>query len=83
MKEKSNIELSPQLLVNQNAVVESIIEESPQQNQDTEKPVDCDLKLSHYIKQQRLTDSLEILENVGYSNDSTIRRIQYFQWEGL
>ncbi|NJL78339.1 MAG: hypothetical protein HC836_42450 [Richelia sp. RM2_1_2] len=35
------------------------------------------------IAEKRLTDSLELLDNVGYSNDSAIRRIQYFQWEGL
>lgn len=45
----------------------------------------CDYEsiLSHYINQQRLTDSLDLLENLGYSNDSAIRKIQYFQWEGL
>lgn len=41
-----------------------------------------DSRLSDYINQQRLTDSLDLLENLGYSKDSAIRKIQYFQWEG-
>lgn len=42
-----------------------------------------DSELTSYIKQQRLTDSLELLESFGYSNDSAILKIRYFQWESL
>jgi hypothetical protein len=37
--------------------------------------------LYHYITQQRLSDSLELLEMQGYRGDDAIRRIQYLQME--
>ena len=40
-----------------------------------EKQVYC------YITQQRLSDSLELLELQGYRGDDAIRRIQYLQME--
>lgn len=40
-------------------------------------------KLYNYITQQRLSDSLELLEMQGYRGDDAIRRIQYLQWEGI
>lgn len=81
MKEKRKTESSSQVQANRNAFIDSIIEQSPPQNQDTEKPVDCDYdsKLSDYIKQQRLTDSLELLENVGYYNELAIFVLRTFQ----
>lgn len=36
-----------------------------------------------YITKQRLSDSLELLQALGYRGDDAIRRIQYLQWEEL
>lgn len=41
------------------------------------------LNLYSYIAQKRLTESLDLLENQGYSGDDAIRRLQYLQWEGI
>lgn len=39
--------------------------------------------LANCIAEKRLTEALEILAHLGYYNTSAIRKIQYFQWEGL
>jgi hypothetical protein len=40
-------------------------------------------KLYNYITQQRLSDSLELLEMQGYLAEDAICRIQYLQMEGI
>lgn len=81
MKEERKTELSPQAQANWNAFTDSIIRQSPLQNQDTEEIVVCDYdsRLSHYIKKQRLTDSLELLENLGYYDEVAVFVLGTFQ----
>ncbi|MEM9925377.1 MAG: hypothetical protein AAF915_16765 [Cyanobacteria bacterium P01_D01_bin.50] len=39
-------------------------------------------KLKRLVRKKKLTESLELLENLGYSGDTAIHKIQYLQLEG-
>lgn len=41
------------------------------------------VRLKRFVREKRLTESLQLLENLGYSGDTAICKLQYFQLEGI